>query len=357
MTELPYTALSLAALACAARGAPLRAGLLAGLAALTRTVGLVLVAALVASLVLPRRDRRGALLRAAPALALLGPWWVRQAVVGSSLAGDYAQEALLADPYGASPNAGAAAHAWAVAMRMLGALPDLAHHLGQSLFFYADVFGRPFAIALGAAAAVPCAVGLARRLRAGPGPAEWYTLGFTGVLIAWPWHDQRFLLPLVPVLYLYLVEGAAALWPRPRALAVAAALPVVTGLATLTHFVAIDLARGQSSAPEYDDLTSVAAWVREAPHDARFVYDRPAELYLLADRPAAPTNLVDPHRPLFASGATHLVLAPVTPLDEGLYRVHLLPRLRDLRPPPVWVMRTPRGGVVALAPSSSSRPR
>ncbi|MEJ2338630.1 MAG: glycosyltransferase family 39 protein [Gemmatimonadales bacterium] len=187
----------------------------AGGAFLTRTAGLPLLAAAVLFFALERRPRKLAL-AAAVASASAGGWWLYQRWASATQGAEvsqptYLREMLLRNPY--DPAAGSAGPA------------DLAIRGIENVWSYvSEILPRALAGGWGAApggGAVLTAVGLivaglafwgwVRRSTSRLGPAELFTALYLLMLALWPrvWTDQRFLLPLLPLLLAYAASGAS----------------------------------------------------------------------------------------------------------------------------------------------------
>ena len=205
------------------RGIP--SALLLGLAAaaaafLTRTAGLPLLAAAVLFFALERKPRRF-VLATAVASASAGGWWLYQRWASAAQGADisrptYLKEMLLRNPY--DPAAGSAGPG------------DLAIRGIENLWSYvSEILPRALAGGWGAAPggeAVLAALGLVlaglafggwvRRSMRRLGPAEIFTVLYVFMLALWPrvWTDQRFLLPLLPLLLAYAASGASELGLR-----------------------------------------------------------------------------------------------------------------------------------------------
>jgi len=50
-------------------------------------------------------------------------------------------------------------------------------------------------------------IGYVRNLRTGFTPENTYLIVYLGILAVWPYHDARFLLPILPLLFYYIIEG------------------------------------------------------------------------------------------------------------------------------------------------------
>lgn len=120
---------------------------------------------------------------------------------------------------------------------------------------------HPMTIALGVLALALLAAGFwvrRRRLAA----ADVYLAGYCGILAVWPYRDARFWLPVVPLLFAYVVIALRALVPaRPARFAFAAcfAWALLTGAAGLAYSTALSLS-GPRFADRYGDGTLSATY-------------------------------------------------------------------------------------------------
>ncbi len=290
---------------------------LAGLAMLTRTIGLAVLLALVASLAGRRRwVRAGVVLAgtAATQLVLLLPGWS----AGALWLGDGYRAQVLAH------HAGFGARAAFMGHNLLGYAQELA-------VLMIPAFGGPLSARLGAAAVwlqgavalallVVIAVGAARRRQDDPDDATsplllWYA-GFTLLALAnfegWPSGVQtRLLLPLLPALWWWALRGAPG--PGARAVLVIAAL-----LACLGHNawrVARPLEEASAHAGHgFVDPGDGADWfaANTAPGDVVMAQE-PLPRHVRLDRPVVALGEPDLAR-MQARAATHgarwLLLAP-----------------------------------------------
>ena len=178
----------------------LAAGLALALAAyFTRAAALPLVAAVALWLATSRRWKALAAFAAAAAAPLF-LWHTRSG-------GEYVSEFWLINPY--QPDLGQAGlgdlAVRAVTNAWLYAGDHIPNGLAGSLGGLAPFVG----IALIAAAAVEWL----RRVRSGPGVAEFFIVLYGGLMLAWPtqWAGDRFALPILPVTILYAYASAARL--------------------------------------------------------------------------------------------------------------------------------------------------
>ena len=128
-----------------------------------------------------------------------------------------------------------------------------------------------------------------------------------GMIVLWPFWTFRFVLPLVPFLFVYLVLGAEAVagwFGRLRQGGVAPysvariLLMVIIGLHALDHAQYIAQAygnpRGGSWKSQADDINQVLDWVRQHPEPAGAVAaDNPALVYLHTGRRTVAINSFD----------------------------------------------------------------
>lgn len=264
LSEALFTLLVLAG--CTAGGSERRAVRTAAvgpgvLAFLTRTAGLPLLVALALHPALRRRWREAAWAAAWGAAALA--FWVLVQRLGPAGQPGYVEEWLLRDPY--VPEAGRIGLAALVARVASNAWLYTAHVVPASLGVGSGVWTgvvHPFVLLAGAAAVALAFIGwlgeAGRRLRL----TGLFMALYVALIAAWPsvWTDRRFLLPVLPLLLLYLVSGATAVadWVRRRSVpwmpAAAAGILVLAGL----------LVAGRL-APER--LRCLSAWRHGAPCD------------------------------------------------------------------------------------------
>lgn len=193
MTEAPYLLVSLAFLACVENGRPGPAGALWLLASQLRPAGLSLAPALAAWV--HERKTRDLLLAAGPALAGAALWaaWSRAA------SGSVQETAELTSAY-----AGRLTRLPAVA---LDNARELLAALGGSHLPPALASG-PTALTLGVTIAVLAGLGARAALRRRPGdPGAAALLAAAAMHAVWPWHYERYLIPLLPLVWSAAGEG------------------------------------------------------------------------------------------------------------------------------------------------------
>ncbi len=265
------------------------AGVLAGLTALTRSIGIAVVGGVVLALVLERRWR-DALLAALGALALVAPWtaWsaARSGAVPSVLALNYGTyDAVLRQAgWGALSVDGL----WEV-LRPLGAIA-LATVRGA----WRPVFGVPGLVVL-----VVGAVAVGRRAPA----LGWSLACYFGVMLLWPYGPDRFLWAVLPVLLVAMVVGTLSLWRAAavrsgwrrwvvRALVLAGALPVAAGFG---RYQLIGFVEGFATSAQLGisrTFDHVVPWVKSAtPSSAILATEDEALLWLYTGRRAVPSFL------------------------------------------------------------------
>jgi hypothetical protein len=144
----------------------------------------------------PWREARVRLLAPTVFVALMLPWWLRDAMLSGGWR--YLEE-LLAARY-ADPGAG-----------IVGGSDVLQRALGNAGFYV----GKPadFGV-LGVVAALLAAAliagGYAAVARRGAGAAEWAVVLFAAAVLVWPIRTGRYLLPVIPLAGVYAIAGALA---------------------------------------------------------------------------------------------------------------------------------------------------
>jgi hypothetical protein len=262
------------------------AGLLAGAAALTRSIGVAVMAGVVLALV---RKPRAAVTAALVAMAALLPWglWVaaHRAETDPAIAANYGTYADLVAQSGWS---------WL----SLGSITDLGRPL-------ANLVLPPLPPALRAIAAgwtmLVLAVGVVLLVRRAPATG-WTLAAYLGFVVVWPYGPDRFLWAVLPWLGLAFASAFRAFHrlgasggPGRRLLrpaALATGVLVVTGL---TLGSARGYIRGSATAEQRgisETFEAVLPWVRQAtdPGDVIAVEDE-AILWLYAGRRAVPSSL------------------------------------------------------------------
>lgn len=312
----------------AARDAPSRrrtfalavlAGLLAGAAALTRSLGIAVVVAVPLSLLLARRPRAAAL-AALGAVACLMPWWLwvahHHAELDPALVANYGTYADLLAQAG-----------WASLSP--ASLADLARPLGVVALALLHGWLR---FAVGVPALAILGAGFVPLLRRAPA-LGWALLGYLAVIVPWPVRPDRFLWAVFPVLAVVFALGAARAWRslgrfRPAAAragrwAVAATVAAVVlgyGYYQVRGFRRGDATRLQNTISA--GFVPALPFLRDStPPDAVIAAEDEAHIWLYAGRRAVPFYLwryrgrseesLGPdamHAWLVRSGATQLVL-------------------------------------------------
>ena len=207
----------------------------------TRTAGLPLLLAVFLWLVL-RKQTRALVIMAASALPLILLWAYRSHVEGGS---GYLSTLVAVDPY--NPSLGTAG------------LRDLAERIGTNASAYASrhlswvVFGNPTnGLVFGIPFSLAVLLGWARRIR-NPSLSEiWFPL-YLGLLLLWPatWSGSRFLLPVIPLIALYVAETVgmiAAMTSFPK---VIGATVVVTGALVISTALRQEVRDGHTCRQEY----------------------------------------------------------------------------------------------------------
>ena len=265
------------------------AGLIAGLAGLTRSIGIAIAAGVVLSLVRARR-RREALAAACGALLLLAPWSAWTAAHRSGV------ETVLAANYGT----------YGDLLRQAGwrwvspeALWDVLRPLGNIAFTTVRPRLHPL---VGLPALAVLAVGAVELVRRAPA-LGWSMILYAVIVLLWPYAPDRFLWAALPMLVVALVLGGVLLWRAAgarrdwrrwglRALAVAGVVPVIVGfggyqVAGFTKRWPTSTQRGIS-----ETFERILPWIRSAtPDSAVLAGEDEALLWLYTGRKAVPSYL------------------------------------------------------------------
>ncbi len=311
------------------RGVAVLAGLLAAFAFLTRTAGMTVAAAGLLYLARERRWRSAAVFGAAAAM-LVVPWLLyarANAPTRSQLVDHGGLMAIAYTDQFWTTEAGTVTAPLATAdmlpARVIGnvtniAIRDIGGILVPLLFRSASEnglevlgLGPPKELetpSMGAAFGTKvvsliftllCVIGFAAACRRRITVAEPMVAMTLGMIVLWPFWTFRFVLPLVPFLFVYLVLGAEVLsgWlgrlhkkisPAPYA-ASRIVLMVIIGLHVLDHsqYIAQTYGdpRGGIWRSEADDINQVFDWIRQHPVPAGAVAaDNPALMYLRTGR-------------------------------------------------------------------------
>lgn len=344
----------------------------AGGAFLTRTAGLPLLGAAVLFFALERKPRPLGLAMATAA-ATGGGWWLYQrwAAGGAERSRPtYLQEMLLRNPY--DPAAGSAGpgdlairgieNLWSY---VSGVLPRALVGGGAA---WPD--GQSALTALGLAVAALAFVGWVQRAVTRVGPVELFTVLYAAMLALWPpvWTDQRFLLPLLPLLLTYAAGGASGLGRRlsgaregARTAAVATgALALVVGIGATASAIArlpeaircLAEYRAQTPCdqPEFASFYAAAEWTAEnTSPDAIVVSRKPRIFFWISGRRGDiyrySTDAALVLEGMEQMGADYVVVDAIS----GTTSRYLIPALRENLPkfeivyeggePPTFVLR------------------
>ncbi|WP_420447997.1 hypothetical protein [Candidatus Palauibacter sp.] len=340
LSEAPFVLLIVAALWLSQRGDGRGAIYAMGAAAAafaTRTAGMTVLMALPLAWLLARQYRRAAWTMLV-AVGALAAWALYQRWAAADQPG-YLSVLLLVDPY--SPEAGAVSFAglieraaencWAYVSRVLPAIL-----LGPG--------GGPGAgrIILGLLAGSAALLGWANLARNRLGTAEIFTLLYAGLIALWPsvWTDQRFLLPLLPVI---LLLALSALWRLPLRTSgrwLRPAVPVVVALFGITWAataipgrvacIASYRAGRPCEVPASARLYAAARWAREnTPPDAVIANRKPRLFYWYSRRRGDvypfSADAATVMRGLDAMGASYVVVDQVS----GTTGRYLIPAIQS----------------------------
>ena len=289
------------------------AGVLAGAAALTRSIGVAVVAGLVLSL-LYQKQRRLAVAAGIPAVVVLLPWMF---FVQAHTAG---VEPLLASNYGTY---GAFLKQGGMAWLSLGSLAELARPLsGIALPPLPLLLKLP----LGLVALAVLVLGVARLLI--DAPALGFTLlCYTAIVMVWPYQPDRFLWGVLPWLAAAFVAGVHRMltWqPVQRWRQAAGALAAASVVIGFLYYQVVVGPAGATSTQVGISATmnDILPWIRESTDSSAVIAgEDEALIWLYTGRRAVPSFLwrvngreaesFGPdslHAWLERSGATHMIL-------------------------------------------------
>ncbi|MFQ5746463.1 MAG: ArnT family glycosyltransferase [Gemmatimonadota bacterium] len=300
LSEALFTVLVLAALLALdadARRVRLGGVGLAAAAFFTRSAGLPLLIA-VPLFALARRERRLAVLSGIVAVLAIGGWSVYQSVATPDQPG-YLQQLLLVNPYdparGPVDVAGLLTRAAVNFWRYVSAeLPGAFGSRGG------NGLGGISTAGLGIMGAGLALVGWSRAMSERVSVQGLFVALYVLLIVLWPevWTDRRFLLPILPVVVLYLIRGAERVGSaRGRRLgpAVAAGAALMFAAPSVaSSVVRIPDARWCQASyrdglpcdlPAYGSFYAAAEWAAEnTPSDAIFANRRPNVFYWISGR-------------------------------------------------------------------------
>lgn len=294
-------------------------GAAATTAFLTRSIGVAVIGAGLAYLLKERRWRAAGMF-AATALLLAAPWLIYARLHQPTPEQMREQSGMIVQPYEAQfwqrragdPSSGTI-HArelpgrmWDSAWMVISNIP--ARLFTPSLYRSTKLSGEEVLekgtdvklLALIFSALI--LLGLALTIYRRPTAAE-FTVVFTFfIAIVWPWNPYRFVLPLAPFLFFYLLEGLRALHafaqqqmqtraPKPAWTMLTMVVGLVLALYLYDH-VAYWRARNDPTPAEYlpwraifDENKAVLDWLREkTPEDAVIASENPALIHLYTGR-------------------------------------------------------------------------
>ena len=377
MSEVPYLAPSLLALWCLHRGIEaegwrhnrwLWTGVAAAIAAYyIRSVGLVLIGAPIALLLLRRDWQRAALIGGVSFAAIL-PWSLRNSAVGGG--GVYFKQLVQVNPYFPDQGLLDAAGLWE---RITDHLQFyLAQGLTQTLWPSFEPTGAAFT----PAAAVMLALlgGFAwRSVQQGRHLLLLiYASFFLGTVLLWPWPGDRFILPLVPVLLLagVITVADAVHWLRAKGAGPTAYVLAVVLLGLGLHgnvfgrtshqpvrqpTSLVQYARASQAdyLPEWRNYFEAGLWLRaNTPQDAIVTCRKAFWMHVISGRRTFVYAFAEPQQvmaDLDAKGADYAVVEQLGYAHTPRFLVPALQWASD-RCPILWHRPEPDTYIVAINP-------
>lgn len=362
MSEIPYLTFSLLGLLLIERGAQ-RAGLtrnyylLGGFACTMwayyiRSVGLVLVAAMLAYLLL-RRDYRRTLVLGAAAFALYLPWTLRNRAVGGG--GVYFKQLFMVNPY--YPDQGMLDFGGLVERIVSSSTTYLTQILPATLFPAFE--GSPsllnpvslLLIGLMIYATLLC---IKRRQDL---LLFIYAVFFLGTVILWPWQGDRFLVPIVPLLIFFAVRVVMDLVDRLekfdlRWIGTTAALVIFTWMLTGNSGRVRNLAEFTRSdyPPAWRNYYQAGQWLKDqAPQEAIILCRKGYWMYIVSGRRCVGFPFDDPEAVIAHMERERVDFVVVESLGFRQTQTHLVPAIQKYperfevlwqnQDPPTYVLR------------------
>ncbi len=161
-------------------------------------------------------------------------------------------------------------------------------------------------------------VGFLSRVRRGPTTMEFFVVLYVLMILAWPaYQGSRFVVPVLPMFFLYLLLGAQILADRARSELLARATLVAAAVAPF--FIYVSFYAFQPHPTERFEVTGSSSmalfeFLRETPEEAVFVNAKPRVLSLMTGRHAVANHEPATDREMMdfleEVGATHVVLGP-----------------------------------------------
>jgi hypothetical protein len=234
-----------------------------------------------------RREFRRATIGLLTGLAVMVSWGMYQGWAAPAQA-SYLQELVLVDPY--NPSAGSVGVAGLVA-RAAANLWTYASSVIPQTLIGVEGAATGVVLVLGLAFALMALLGWARRAQAAAGVPEVFLLLYGGLIAIWPdvWTDRRFLLPAVPLLYIFAVGFLSDLPVRvptrvrrfaPLALVLVMGVPSllwsIARVPSRVECVALYRSGSPCNLPALASLYAAAEWAKtNTPADAIIVNRKP----------------------------------------------------------------------------------
>ncbi|NOZ00815.1 MAG: hypothetical protein GXP54_02870 [Deltaproteobacteria bacterium] len=163
----------------------------------------------------------------------------------------------------------------------------IAHNLSQYFaamsYFWDNGFVRWFSWALTAVFLVAGLFGYIRRVRAGREPLEVFTALYIVTIIIWPYYEMRLLIPLIPLILFYALYWTSSLktsWVR-------VAVPVLIALTMAsysTKYMFVDYSPLREGVHKAESLDLFRFVRSKLPGDATILFAKPRVLALFTER-------------------------------------------------------------------------
>lgn len=180
--------------------------------------------------------------------------------------------------------------------------------------------GRLLRLALLAVTGALAALGFLSRFRRDPGVWEFFPLAYLALLMAWPLRSGRLLAPIVPLCFLFMLEGLRAPSLRLGARA-RATLAWLVGAGVLVTwggwYASADLGPFREGVARPETIEMFTFVRNDTPPESVFVFRKPRVLSLYTGRRATifhdPTKGPDLESFLREAGVTYLIAGPGDP--------------------------------------------
>ncbi|MCD6451730.1 MAG: glycosyltransferase family 39 protein [Acidobacteria bacterium] len=260
-----------------------------------RYIGISLIIAIILLYLIRRRYRVFLFLSFLMVIAIL-PWMIRNNLLGG---GGYVASFLLINPY--DIDAGTITFIGFIKRLLMNGIRYGGKVIPDLIFFpWLGKVGsyNPLKIALGLAVSALILLGFYRNIRTKINLLNIYTLIYFLICLIWPWYDTRFLVPLLPLILLFLIQGTnelATFLSRKKSFGESSyrnilqkglRIGVILFLLLGSGWVIYEHHWGRGS-PEWRDYHQACLWLRNnTPEESIILCRKPRYTYLISGRKA-----------------------------------------------------------------------